>query len=47
MTTKDITTGKVSEIYNAKEALSGMTTPTVKDPKVYFFNSNSKMDIVI
>ncbi|KAM3394931.1 oxysterol-binding protein-related protein 4B [Capsicum galapagoense] len=34
VTTKDITTGKVSEIYNAKEALSGMTTPTVKDPKV-------------
>ncbi|XP_059286990.1 oxysterol-binding protein-related protein 4B-like [Lycium ferocissimum] len=31
---KDMTTGKVNEIYNAKEALSGMKTPIVKDPKV-------------
>ncbi|KAG5594314.1 hypothetical protein H5410_035546 [Solanum commersonii] len=34
VTTKDITTGKVNEIYNAKESLSGMKTPIVKDPKV-------------
>lgn len=34
VTIKDITTGKMNEIYNAKEALSGMKTPIVKDPKV-------------
>ncbi|XP_070018705.1 oxysterol-binding protein-related protein 4C isoform X1 [Nicotiana sylvestris] len=34
VTVKDITTGKVNEIYNAKEVLSGMKTPIVKDPKV-------------
>ncbi|MCD9560296.1 hypothetical protein HAX54_018818 [Datura stramonium] len=34
VTTKDITTGKMNVIYNAKETLSGMKTPIVKDPKV-------------
>lgn len=30
---KDINNGKLSIIYNAKEVLSGLKTPTVKDPK--------------
>lgn len=47
VTVKDITTGKVNVIYNAKEALSGMKTPMVKDPKVHFFNSIRKMNIVL
>lgn len=31
---KDVSTGKTTTIYNAKEALSGLKTPIVKDPKV-------------
>lgn len=38
---KDINNGKLSIIYNAKEMLSGLKTPTVKDPKVS--NSNSAL----
>ncbi|CAN4084943.1 unnamed protein product [Withania somnifera] len=33
VTMKNITTGKVNEIYRAKEALSELKTPIVKDPK--------------
>ncbi|KAL2534470.1 Oxysterol-binding protein-related protein 4B [Abeliophyllum distichum] len=33
VTVKDVFSGKVTVIYNAKEAISGLKTPIVKDPK--------------
>lgn len=34
---KDVFSGKVTVIYNAKEAISGLKTPIVNDPKVIKF----------
>lgn len=34
VTVKDVSTGKTTTIYDAKEELSGLKTPVVKDPKV-------------
>lgn len=39
VTVKDVLTGKTRTIYDAKEALSGMKAPIVKDPKVQFHES--------
>ena len=38
---KDINSGKLSMIYNAKEVLAGLKTPIVNDPKVSTSNSST------
>ncbi|PIN16796.1 Oxysterol-binding protein [Handroanthus impetiginosus] len=38
---KDVSTGKTTVIYNAKEALSGLKTPIVKDPKAVSQNEST------
>ena len=38
---KDINSGKLSMIYNAKEVLAGLKTPIVNDPKVSASNSST------
>lgn len=39
VTAKDVSTGKSTTIYDAKEVLSGLKTPTVKDPKVNYMHA--------
>ncbi|KAA8522705.1 hypothetical protein F0562_009133 [Nyssa sinensis] len=41
VTIKDISNGKLRVIYNAKEVLSGLKTPTVKDPKGVWSNESA------
>lgn len=42
---KDISNGKVTVIHNAKEVLSELKTPIVKDPKVV--NQTCTMNFII
>lgn len=36
VTFKDVSSGKVTDIYNAKEFISGLKTPILKDPQVFY-----------